>query len=160
MSHAEDDTSSAATMSNSPESQINDPVFDKFSEDSGDHFSWDTNITPNSEISPPNSPRRKNAILSPAGDKRAKARSLAASLSLEEQVRHCRWGRISLDHRADEVKISLLVAGDFWRSKAIPSKGISAFKTSDGPNGARGAMFKAGTKVRHLATSNVSDIES
>lgn len=43
--------------------------------------------------------------------------------------------------------MSLLVAADFWRTKAIPAKGIPAIKTSDGPNGARGAIFKAGTKA-------------
>jgi hypothetical protein len=41
-----------------------------------------------------------------------------------------------------------LVGADFWRSKAIPEKNVPAFKTSDGPNGARGAIFKAGTKVQ------------
>jgi beta-glucosidase len=45
------------------------------------------------------------------------------------------------------MQVSLLTAADFWRSKSIPEKGIPAFKTSDGPNGARGAIFKAGTKV-------------
>jgi len=44
-------------------------------------------------------------------------------------------------------KVSLLVAADMWRSRAIPSKGISNFKTTDGPNGARGAIFTGGTKV-------------
>ncbi len=48
----------------------------------------------------------------------------------------------------DICQVSLLTAADFWRSKSIPEKGIPAFKTSDGPNGARGAIFKAGTKVR------------
>lgn len=33
---------------------------------------------------------------------------------------------------------------DFWQSVPIPSKGVPAFKLSDGPNGARGAMFKGG----------------
>jgi beta-glucosidase len=62
-------------------------------------------------------------------DSKGGARALAKSLSLEEQV-------------------SLLRAADFWRTIAIPSKGIPALKTSDGPNGARGAIFVAGTKVQ------------
>jgi hypothetical protein len=45
------------------------------------------------------------------------------------------------------MKVSLLVAADFWRSRSIPSKGVPAFKTSDGPNGARGGIFTGGTKV-------------
>lgn len=49
--------------------------------------------------------------------------------------------------KVDQFKVSLLVAADFWRSRSLPEKGIPAFKTSDGPNGARGAIFKAGTKV-------------
>ncbi|KAM3086084.1 hypothetical protein ACMFMF_000038 [Clarireedia jacksonii] len=110
-------------MAESPNSQINDPIFDKFDEGS-EVSSRDMVATPNSEFSPPGSPPTKNAALDP----RTASRRLAASLSLEEQV-------------------SLLVAADFWRSKSIPSKGIPAFKTSDGPNGARGAIFKAGTKA-------------
>ena len=97
MSYIEDDTSSTSTMSDSPDSQINDPVFDKFAEDSEDRFSGDTNTTPNSELSPPDSPTSKNAALSQVDDKRAKARSLAASLSLEEQVRHFPRASILLD---------------------------------------------------------------
>ncbi|KAL2063455.1 hypothetical protein VTL71DRAFT_5260 [Oculimacula yallundae] len=115
-------------MSDSPESQINDPIFDKYAEDSEDRSSGNTNDTPNSDLSPPDSPVAKNADINNTSDKRAGARSLAASLTLEEQV-------------------SLLTAADFWRSKSIPEKGIPAFKTSDGPNGARGAIFKAGTKA-------------
>ncbi|KAH8679882.1 glycoside hydrolase superfamily [Tricladium varicosporioides] len=115
-------------MSESPESQINDPIFDKYVEDSEERSSNHTNLTPNSEISPPTSPPvEKNDMATPI-DPRASSRALAASLSLEEQV-------------------SLLVAADFWRSKSLPEKGIPAFKTSDGPNGARGAIFKAGTKA-------------
>ncbi|TGO25965.1 hypothetical protein BPAE_0069g00370 [Botrytis paeoniae] len=111
-------------MAESPDSQISDPIFDRFEEGSDIFSSRDTIATPDSELSPPESPLEKHAILDP----RTKSRQLAASLSLEEQV-------------------SLLVASDFWRSKSIPSKGIPAFKTSDGPNGARGAIFKAGTKA-------------
>jgi beta-glucosidase len=67
----------------SPESQIQDPIFDRFAEDS-ERSSRSTNETPNSELSPPDSPAAKSVTL--ADDKRANARSLAASLSLEEQV--------------------------------------------------------------------------
>ncbi|KAK2789927.1 hypothetical protein FQN53_000980 [Emmonsiellopsis sp. PD_33] len=54
------------------------------------------------------------------------ARHLASTLTLEEQV-------------------SLLAGADFWKTVPIPSRGIPAIKTSDGPNGARGAFFKNGT---------------
>ncbi len=78
----------AAIMSvTSPDSQINDPIFDKYAEDSEERSSGDTNDTPNSEISPPDSPITKTADLNQAHDQRANARRLAASLSLEEQVR-------------------------------------------------------------------------
>jgi hypothetical protein len=61
------------------------------------------------------------------------------------------WSRPSiLWFYIDSTQVSLLTAADFWRSKSIPEKGIPAFKTSDGPNGARGAIFKAGTKVRDI----------
>lgn len=113
-------------MSDSPDSQINDPIFDKQWEDSEERSTALTSNTPSSELSPPDSPTAKNAALKV--DSRVKSRNLAASLSLEEQV-------------------SLLVAADFWRSKAIPDKGIPAFKTSDGPNGARGGIFSGGTKA-------------
>ncbi|KAJ3511094.1 hypothetical protein NM208_g15464 [Fusarium decemcellulare] len=43
--------------------------------------------------------------------------------------------------------VSLLTAADFWRTKAIPEKGIPAIKTTDGPNGARGGIFVGGTKA-------------
>lgn len=74
-------------MSESPESQINDPIFDKYAEDSEERSSDHTNLTPNSEISPPTSPLvEKNDMTTPI-DPRAGSRALAASLSLEEQVR-------------------------------------------------------------------------
>jgi len=61
-------------------------------------------------------------------DARASAKAKAATLSLEEQI-------------------SLLRAADFWRTVAIPEKGIPAIKTSDGPNGARGGIFTGGTRA-------------
>lgn len=70
-------------MAESPESQISDPIFDRFEEGSDILSSRDTIATPDSEISPPESPLEKHAILDP----RTKSRQLAASLSLEEQVK-------------------------------------------------------------------------
>ncbi len=72
----------ARTMS----SDSTDSVFDKYEED--DRSSADTDTTPGSEISPPDSPTSKTLTLTQTDDKRADARTLAASLSLEEQVRH------------------------------------------------------------------------
>lgn len=66
-------------MAASPSSQTSDSLFDA-------EFrpAVDSNATPITEFSPPDSPALKNAGL--AQDKRANARKLAASLSLEEQV--------------------------------------------------------------------------
>lgn len=87
--------------------------------------SIDTNTTPDTEFSPPDSPFHQSG---PPKDKRLLARQKVATLTQEE-------------------KISLLTAADFWRTKAIPSKNIPAVKTSDGPNGARGGIFVGGTKA-------------
>ncbi|PVH97777.1 glycoside hydrolase family 3 protein [Periconia macrospinosa] len=46
-----------------------------------------------------------------------------------------------------EEKISLLAGKDFWETVPVPSKGVPAIKTSDGPNGARGAGFIGGTRA-------------
>ncbi|KAF4309021.1 glycoside hydrolase family 3 protein [Botryosphaeria dothidea] len=54
------------------------------------------------------------------------ARDLAAQLPLKEQV-------------------SLLAGSDFWRTVALPHRGVPSIKTTDGPNGARGQWFKNGT---------------
>ena len=67
-------------MATSPDVQIEDPVFDEY------RPSGDTNTTPNSEFSPPDSPASKNAALAQADDARSNSRRLAASLTLEEQV--------------------------------------------------------------------------
>ncbi|KAM7205470.1 beta-glucosidase B [Naviculisporaceae sp. PSN 640] len=87
--------------------------------------SIDTNTTPDTEFSPPDSPFQQ---CGPPKDKRQIAKQKLASLTIEE-------------------KVSLLTAADFWRTKAIPSKNIPAVKTSDGPNGARGGIFVGGTKA-------------
>lgn len=71
-------------MSESPDSQIADPIFDKYVDDS--ESSRNESTTPSSEISPPESPPSKNVELDKTVDERAKSRNLAASLSLEEQV--------------------------------------------------------------------------
>ncbi|TID17414.1 glycoside hydrolase family 3 protein [Venturia nashicola] len=51
---------------------------------------------------------------------------MAAQLSLEEQV-------------------ALLSGADFWRTVALPHRGIPSMKTTDGPSGARGEFFVNGT---------------
>ncbi|KAI0869948.1 glycosyl hydrolase family 3 N terminal domain-containing protein [Hypoxylon argillaceum] len=84
-----------------------------------------SNVTPDTEYSPPDSPFPKQRLLQ---DSRSAARTKLASLTIEE-------------------KVSLLTAADFWRTKSIPEKEIPAIKTSDGPNGARGGIFVGGTKA-------------
>lgn len=73
-------------MTDSPDSQKNDPIFDKYPEDSEDRSNTDTNPTPNSELSPPTTPINKEVELGQKVDPRTNARKLAATLSLEEQV--------------------------------------------------------------------------
>jgi beta-glucosidase len=80
-----DGTTIPLAMSDSPDSQINDPIFDKQWEDSEERSTAVTSNTPDSELSPPDSPIAKSAGIDKI-DGRAKSRSLAASLSLEEQV--------------------------------------------------------------------------
>ncbi|KAF4968983.1 hypothetical protein FZEAL_10311 [Fusarium zealandicum] len=46
-----------------------------------------------------------------------------------------------------EEKISLLAGKDLWETVPVPSKGVPNVKTSDGPNGARGAAFAGGTSA-------------
>lgn len=84
-----------------------------------------TPSTPDTEYSPPCSPPQKSKHLR---DTRSAAKEKLATLSLKE-------------------KVSLLTAADFWRTRAIPEKGIPAIKTTDGPNGARGGIFVGGTKA-------------
>jgi beta-glucosidase len=69
-------------------SDSTDSVFDNFREDPDNRSSADTDTTPSSELSPPDSPTSKSLTLTETDDKRADARKLAASLSLEEQVSH------------------------------------------------------------------------
>jgi len=87
--------------------------------------SIDTNTTPDTEFSPPDSPFQHLGL--------PKSKRLLAKKKLETLTQ--------------EEKVSLLTAADFWRTKAIPSKGIPSVKTSDGPNGARGGIFVGGTKA-------------
>jgi beta-glucosidase len=75
-------------MSDSPESEIRGPIFDKFENESEEPSNADISITPNTELSPPDSPTSKSAALSNVADRRSKSATLAASLSLEEQVSH------------------------------------------------------------------------
>ncbi|KAJ4011933.1 hypothetical protein NW752_004328 [Fusarium irregulare] len=84
-----------------------------------------TPSTPDTEFSSPCSPPQKIQYLR---DTRSAAKEKLALLTLEE-------------------KVSLLTAADFWRTKAIPEKGIPSIKTTDGPNGARGGIFVGGTKA-------------
>lgn len=100
--------------------------------------------TPDTEVSPPTSPFRKGDILKHA---RLAARQKLLTLTTDEKVRGD--GRLQplCCLRSDGTQISLLTAADFWRTKAIPFKGIPAAKTSDGPNGARGGTFVGGTKA-------------
>ncbi|KAL1879261.1 hypothetical protein Daus18300_001840 [Diaporthe australafricana] len=81
--------------------------------------------TPETEVTPPESPVQEHR----------------SHLSSERA-----WAKKKLSQLTQEEKVSLLTAADFWRTKAITSKGIPAAKTSDGPNGARGGIFVGGTK--------------
>jgi beta-glucosidase len=52
-----------------------------------------------------------------------------------------------LDAMTLEEQVSLLAGADFWTTVAIPRLGVPAFKVTDGPNGARGGIFKDGPKT-------------
>ncbi len=49
-----------------------------------------------------------------------------------------------LDEMTLEEQVSLLTGADFWTTVSIPRLGVPAFKVTDGPNGARGGIFKDG----------------
>src|SRR6266404_7609784 len=49
-----------------------------------------------------------------------------------------------LDEMTLEEQVSLLTGADFWTPVPIPRLGVPAFKVTDGPNGARGGIFKDG----------------
>ena len=49
-----------------------------------------------------------------------------------------------LEQMTLDEKISMLAGADLWHSVAIPRLGIPQFKTTDGPNGARGAWGSMG----------------
>ncbi|KAL3468063.1 glycoside hydrolase superfamily [Aspergillus heterothallicus] len=54
-----------------------------------------------------------------------------------------------------EEKITLLAGKNFWETADFPEKGIPSVKTSDGPNGARGATFKGGTTAACFPASSL-----
>ena len=49
-----------------------------------------------------------------------------------------------LDQMTLEEQVALLSGADFWTTVPIPRLDVPAVKVSDGPNGARGAIFKDG----------------
>lgn len=49
-----------------------------------------------------------------------------------------------LEQMTLDEKISMLAGADLWHSAAVPRLGIPQFKTTDGPNGARGAWGSMG----------------
>lgn len=52
-----------------------------------------------------------------------------------------------LDAMTLDEQASLLAGADFWTTVPIPRLGVPAFKVTDGPNGARGGIFKDGPKT-------------
>ncbi|KAL4934275.1 beta-glucosidase H [Aspergillus undulatus] len=54
-----------------------------------------------------------------------------------------------------EEKILLLAGKNFWETHDFPEKGVPSVKTSDGPNGARGATFKGGVTAACFPASSL-----
>ncbi|KAL4952459.1 glycoside hydrolase superfamily [Aspergillus filifer] len=54
-----------------------------------------------------------------------------------------------------EEKILLLAGKNFWETYDFPDKGVPSVKTSDGPNGARGATFKGGVTAACFPASSL-----
>lgn len=52
-----------------------------------------------------------------------------------------------LDTMTLEEQVSLLSGADFWTSVPVPRLQVPAFKVTDGPNGARGGVFKDGPRT-------------
>lgn len=102
--------------------------------------------TPDTEVTPPESPVQQHR--SHLSSERLWAKKKLSQLTQEEKVSIGVLCQGTSESVANVRQVSLLTAADFWRTKAITSKGIPAAKTSDGPNGARGGIFVGGTKVR------------
>lgn len=111
-------------------------------------LSQETNETPGTEVSDIEALDKEFSTIKKSVLKE-NARAKAATLSLVEQAS---YSLTSVKHtirmKANYEKVTLTRAADFWRTAPIPAKNIAQLKTTDGPNGARGAIFKAGTKVR------------
>ena len=52
-----------------------------------------------------------------------------------------------LDAMTLDEQVSLLCGADFWTTVPLPRLGVPAVKMTDGPNGARGGVFKDGPRT-------------
>ena len=107
-------------------------------------LSQETNETPGTEVSDIEALEKEFSTIKKSVSKE-NARAKAATLSLIEQV--SQFSSSKFGHYAKYGQVALTRAADSWRTAPIPAKNIAQLKTTDGPNGARGAVFKAGTKV-------------